>query len=63
MKRNDHKIFHSGAKLIDIDEAFKSMHQRITTKMKNYACKDWIVLDVIRKHSIKIFECQYKENI
>ena len=37
-KRNDHKIFHSGAKLIasdsDIDEAFNSMHQSIMTKIK-----------------------------
>ena len=45
------------AKLIasdsDIDEAFKSMHQSIMTKIKNYACKDGIVLDVIVKHSIK----------
>ena len=35
-KRNDHKMFHSSAKLIasdlDIVEAFKSMHQSITTK-------------------------------
>ena len=60
-KRNDSKIFHSSAKVIardsDIDEAFKSMHQSIVTKIKNYACKDWIVLDLIIKHSIKIFEC------
>ena len=41
----------------DIDEAFKSMHQSIMTKIKNYASKDWIVLDVIIKHNIKIFEC------
>ena len=64
-KRNDCKIFHSSAKLIannsDIDEIFKSMHQRFMTKIKNYADKDWIVLDVIIKHSIKIFECYYKE--
>ena len=56
-KRNNHKIFYSSAKLIasdsDIDEAFKSMHQSIMTKIKNYACKDGIVLDVIVKHSIK----------
>ena len=43
-KRNDCKIFHSSAKLIasdsDIDEAFKSMHQSIMTKIKNYACED-----------------------
>ena len=57
-KRNDLKIFHS---LIvsdsDIDETFKSMHQSIMAKINNYACKDWTVLDVIIKHSIKIFEC------
>ena len=57
-KTNDRKIFHSSAKQIasysDIDEAFKSMHQSIT---KNYACKNWFVLDVIIKYSIKIFEC------
>ena len=60
-KRNDCKILHSSAKLIasdsDIDEAFKSMHHRIMTKIKNHASKDWIVLNVIIKHSIKIFEC------
>ena len=48
-KKNDQKIFHSSAKLIasdsGIDEAFKSMHQSIVTKMKSYACEDWIVLD------------------
>ena len=41
----------------DIDEAFTSMHQTIMTKMKNYASQDRIVLDVIIKHSIKIFKC------
>ena len=60
-KRNDCKIFHSSTKLSasdsDIDEAFKSMHQSIMTKIKNYACEDWIVLDVIINHSITIFEC------
>ena len=60
-KRNDSKIFHSSAKLIasdsDIDEAFKSMHRTIMTKIKNYACKDLIALDVIIKLSIKIVEC------
>ena len=60
-KRNDRKIFHSSAKLIasdsDIDEAFKSMHQSIMTKIKNYACKNCIDFDVIIKHSIKILEC------
>ena len=37
-KRNDPKIFNSSAKLIandsDIDEAFKSIHQNIVTKLK-----------------------------
>ena len=60
-KRNDRKVLHSSAKLIasdsDIDEALKSMHQSIMTKTKNYADKDWIVLDVIIRHNIKIFEC------
>ena len=60
-KRNDRKIFHSSVKLIandsDIDEAFTSTHQSIMTKIKNYADKDWIALDVIIKHSIKIFVC------
>ena len=60
-KRNDCKIFYSRTKLTasdsNIDEAFKSMHQSVMTKIKNYACKDWIVLDVIIKHSIRIFEC------
>ena len=60
-KRNNRKIFHSSAKLIAsnscIDEAFKSMHESIMRKMKNYASEDWIVLDVIVKHNIKIFKC------
>ena len=58
-KRNDCKIFHSSVKLIacdsEIDEV--SMHQYIITKMKNYACEDWIVVDLIIKHSINIFAC------
>ena len=60
-ERNDSKIFHSCATLIannsEIDEAFKSMDQSIMTKIKNYADKDWILLDTIIKHSIKIFNC------
>ena len=60
-KRNDCKIFHLSTKLIasdsDIIEAFISMHQSIMTKIKNYASEDWIVLDIIIKYSIKIFEC------
>ena len=59
-KRNDHKIFHSSTKLIpsvsDVDEVFKSMHQSIVAKIDNYAFEVWIVLDVILKHNIKIFE-------
>ena len=51
LRRNDCKIFHSSAKIIasdsDTDEAFKSMHQSIMTKIKNYAREDCIVLDVI----------------
>ena len=51
-KRIDYKIFRSSTKLIasdsDIDKVMKSMHQSIT-QIKNYAEKDWIVLDVIIK--------------
>ena len=60
-KWNDHKIFHSSSKLTasdsDIDEAFTSMHKSIMTEIKNYADKDWAVLDTIIKYIIKIFEC------
>ena len=45
----------------DIDEAFKSMHQSMMTKI-NYPREEWIVMDAIIKHSIKIFECKCKEN-
>ena len=59
--RNDCKIFHSSAKLTasdsDIDEAFKSMHQSVMKKIKNYPREDWIVTETIVKHSIKIFKC------
>ena len=48
-KRNNRKIFHACTKLIasdsSIDEAFKSMHQNIMIKIKNYACEDWIALE------------------
>ena len=48
-KKNNRQIFYSITKLTasdwDIDEAFKSMHQSIITKIKDYTCKDWIVLD------------------
>ena len=63
-KRNDHKIFHSSAKLIardsDIDKVYiESMHQSIITN-KIYPCKDWIVLDTIIKHSIKTLSLNIK---
>ena len=58
-KRNNRKIFHSSTKVITsdlyINEAFEYMYQSIMTKIKNYTFEDWIVLDVIIKHSIKIF--------
>ena len=64
-KRNYCRIFHSSAKIIasdtDIDEAFISMHLSITTEIRNFTCEDWIFLDAIMKHIIKIFECFYKE--
>ena len=54
-------MFYLSARLIasdsDIDEAYKSVHQSIMAKIKNYACENCIVLYVIIKHSIKIFEC------
>ena len=37
------------------------MHKSIMTKIKKSDSKDWIVLDVVIKHIIKIFECYYKE--
>ena len=58
-KRDNCKIFCSSAKLIannsDIDAAFKSVHQSIMTQIKHFASNDWIVLDIIIKHSIRIF--------
>ena len=60
-KRNDCKIFHSIAKVIasdsDIAKPFISMHQSIMTKIRNSACKDWIVLNATVKHSIMTFGC------
>ena len=62
-KRNHRKIFHLSVELSagdsDIDEAFKSMHQSIMTKMKNSASEIWIVVETILKHSSNIFECAY----
>ena len=64
-KRNDCKIFYSCTKLIasdsNIDVTFKSMHHPIITKIKNYACEDWITFIPIIRHSIQIFECYYQE--
>ena len=60
-KRNDFKIFHSSFKLIaidsDINEASKSIHQNIMTKIKKYVCEDWIFLDIITKNNVTIFQC------
>ena len=56
-KRNDSQIFYSYTKInasdLDIDEAYKSMHQSIITKIKKYVCKDYIVLGKIITHSIR----------
>ena len=58
-------MFHSSPKLtisdLDIDEGFKSMHQSIMANIKNYASKNWIVIERITKDSLKIFECLYKQ--
>ena len=51
-KRNDSQIFHSSTRLIasglDIDEAFKSMHQSIITKIKTQ--KSTMFLSMISIH-------------
>lgn len=45
-KKNDPKIFHSSAKLVandlNIDEAYKSMHQSIIIEIPSYTSKDWV---------------------
>ena len=60
-KRNNCKILYLYTKLTasnsDIDETFKSMRQNLLTKIQINTCKDWIILEVIIKLSIKIFEC------
>ena len=33
------------------------MHQSIVARIKNYACEDGVVLDVVITHSVKIFKC------
>ena len=43
-------------KYSDIDEAFKSTHQRIMMKTEKSASEDWIDIETIVKDSIKIFE-------
>ena len=57
-KRNDCKIFNSCTKLIpsdsDIDKSLKSRYQSIMTKIRNYTCKDWIVVDGTIRNSIKV---------
>ena len=59
-KKNDSKIFHPIAKLIatdsETDEALKSIHQSIMTKIKNSASEDWIIIEAIVIHSIRNFE-------
>ena len=37
------------------------MHQSMMTKI-NYPREEWIDMDAIIKHSMKIFECKCKEN-
>ena len=60
-KGKNSQIFHSNTKLTasdsHIDAAFKFIHQYIMTKIKKYACKDWIALDAIIEHKIRSFEC------
>ena len=36
------------------------MHQSVITNIKNPISEDWIVIQTIVKHSIKIFERQFK---
>ena len=45
----------------NIEEAFKFLHQSIITEIENSVSKDWIVIETIVKHSIKTFECWYKQ--
>ena len=62
-KRNDSEIFNSSTKIIasdlDINQAYKSIHQSIITKIKKYVCEDYLVLGKVIKHSIKIVESCY----
>ena len=62
IKGNDCIVFRSNIKLItsdlNIDKAFKSMHQTIMVKINNSAREKWVV---IIKHSIKIFESSHRK--
>ena len=65
-KGNYHKIFHFSAKLTasssDINEAFKSSHQSIMTKIKNSATKDWPVETMIKLVQTEITAQINKDN-
>ena len=60
-KKNDPQTFQTSVKLIasdsNIHETFKSMHQSILRKNKNSASQDWMVIEIIVKYGITIFEC------
>ena len=47
----------------DIDETFKSINQSIITKIKSSVSEDWVVIETIIKHSIKMFKCWYMQKI
>ena len=40
----------------DIDKAFRSMHQSVMAKIKNFVSEDWFVKTIL-EHGINIFEC------
>ena len=52
-KKRNYKIFHSTSKQIardsDIVEAFKSMHQSIMTKIKNFDSQAWVVESIVNR--------------
>ena len=60
-KKNNPQTFQTSVKLIasdsNIHETFKSMHQSILRKNKNSASQDWMVIEIIVKYGITIFEC------
>ena len=61
------KFFHSCTKPVvndsEIDEAFKSMHQSIMAKIKNYVDKNWFVLDVIINLSIRFLGISVRKKV